>query len=114
MSWDHVNAVINYMVDKEGLSADRFIFNYGQDGGDCNTVDLRVAAQGEDGPNNVPPPHPNLKNILFADKPPHVYRRGGFFVYSLMSSLKMNLKSGYADTFGLALYQNLNCTVLEA
>ncbi len=61
LSWDHVNAVINYMVDNEGISADRFIFNYGQEGGDCNTVDLRVAAEGEDGPNRVEPPHPNLR-----------------------------------------------------
>jgi hypothetical protein len=61
LSWDHVNAVINYMVDKEGISIDRFIFNYGQDGGDCNTVDLRAAAEGEDGPNTVEPPHPNLR-----------------------------------------------------
>ena len=61
LSWDHVNSVINYMVDKEGISADRFIFNYGQDGGDCNTVDLRAAAEGEDGPNTVEPPHPNLR-----------------------------------------------------
>ena len=63
LSWDHVNAVINYMVDNEGISADRFIFNYGQEGGDCNTVDLRVAADGEEGgPNKVPaPPHPNLR-----------------------------------------------------
>ena len=61
LSWDHVNAVINYMVDKEGISADRFIFNYGQEGGDCNTVDLRAAADGEDGPNMVEPPHPNLR-----------------------------------------------------
>ena len=61
LSWDHVNAVINYMVDKEGISVDRFIFNYGQDGGDCNTVDLRAAAEGEDGPNTVEPPHPNLR-----------------------------------------------------
>ena len=61
LSWDHVNAVINYMVDKEGVSADRFIFNYGQDGGDCNTVDIRAAAEGEDGPNTVEPPHPNLR-----------------------------------------------------
>ena len=60
-SWDHVNAVINYMVDKEGISADRFIFNYGQEGGDCNTVDLRAAADGEDGPATVEPPHPNLR-----------------------------------------------------
>ena len=61
LSWDHVNAVITYLVEKEGLSADRFIFNYGQEGGDCNTVDLRAAAEGEDGPNTVPAPHPNLQ-----------------------------------------------------
>jgi|CXWL01.1.fsa_nt_gi outer membrane protein OmpA-like peptidoglycan-associated protein/opacity protein-like surface antigen len=61
LSWDHVNSIINHMVDKEGISADRFIFNYGQEGGDCNTVDLRVAAEGEDGPNTVEPPHPNLR-----------------------------------------------------
>ena len=61
LSWDHVNAVINYMVDKEGINGDRFIFNYGQEGGDCNTVDLRVAAEGEDGPNTIEPPHPNLR-----------------------------------------------------
>jgi outer membrane protein OmpA-like peptidoglycan-associated protein len=60
MSWDHVNAVITYLVEKEGISAERFIFNYGQEGGDCNTVDLRGAAEGEEGPNTVAPPHPNL------------------------------------------------------
>jgi outer membrane protein OmpA-like peptidoglycan-associated protein len=61
LSWDHVNKVITYLVEKQGLSADRFIFNYGQDGGDCNTVDLRGATEGEDGPNTVAPPHPNLR-----------------------------------------------------
>ena len=61
LSWDHVNAVINHMVEKEGISVDRFIFNYGQEGGDCNTVDLRAAAEGEEGPNTVPAPHPNLR-----------------------------------------------------
>ena len=60
-SWDRVNAVINYLVEKEGISADRFIFQYGQEGGDCNTVDLRGAASGEEGPNTVPAPHPNLR-----------------------------------------------------
>ena len=61
-SWDRVNAVINYLVEKEGISADRFIFNYGQEGGDCNTVDLRgAAAEGEEGPTTVPAPHPNLR-----------------------------------------------------
>lgn len=61
LSWDHVNKVIAHMVEKEGISIDRFIFNYGQEGGDCNTVDLRAAAEGEDGPNQVSPPHPNLR-----------------------------------------------------
>ncbi|MDP9230931.1 MAG: OmpA family protein, partial [Bacteroidota bacterium] len=61
LSWDRVNAVINYLVEKEGISGDRLIFNYAQEGGDCNTVDLRAAAEGEQGPNTVPAPHPNLR-----------------------------------------------------
>ncbi|TXJ22548.1 MAG: hypothetical protein E6Q24_20545 [Chitinophagaceae bacterium] len=61
LSWDHVNKVITHLVEKEGISQDRFIFNYGQEGGDCNTVDLRGASAGEDGPNTVAPPHPNLR-----------------------------------------------------
>ncbi len=61
LSWDHVNAVINHLVEKEGISADRFIFNYASEGGDCNTVDLRAANEGEEGPNTVPAPHPNLR-----------------------------------------------------
>ena len=60
LSWDHVNKVISHLVEQEGISADRFIFSYGQEG-DCNTVDLRAAAEGEDGPNTVAPPHPNLR-----------------------------------------------------
>ena len=61
LSWDHVNKVITHLVEKEGISGDRFIFSSGQEGGDCNTVDLRAAAPGEDGPNTVAPPHPNLR-----------------------------------------------------
>lgn len=61
LSWDHVNKVITYLVEKEGVSSDRFIFSSGQEGGDCNVVDLRAAAPGEDGPNTVAPPHPNLR-----------------------------------------------------
>jgi outer membrane protein OmpA-like peptidoglycan-associated protein len=60
-SWDRVNAAINYMVEKEGVSADRFIFQYGQEGGDCNTVDLRAANEGEEGPASVPAPHPGIR-----------------------------------------------------
>ena len=60
LSWDRVNAVINYLVEKEGISSDRFIFKYGEQGGDCNTVDLRDGT-GEQGPTTVPAPHPNLR-----------------------------------------------------
>jgi outer membrane protein OmpA-like peptidoglycan-associated protein len=60
-SWDRVNAVINFMVENQGVSADRFFFNYGQEGGDCNTVDLRAAAADEQGQTTVPAPHPNLR-----------------------------------------------------
>jgi outer membrane protein OmpA-like peptidoglycan-associated protein/opacity protein-like surface antigen len=37
-----VDAVINYFVEKEGISRDRLTTLYGQQGGDCSTVDLRV------------------------------------------------------------------------
>ncbi len=59
-SWDRVNSVINYMVDNQGIDRERFIFQYGQNGAP-NTVDYRAAAEGETGPSNAPPPHPNLK-----------------------------------------------------
>ncbi|ULT45317.1 OmpA family protein [Niabella defluvii] len=61
LSWDHVNKVIAHLVEKEGVSSDRFIFSSGQEGGDCDAVDIRAAAPGEDGPNTVAPPHPNLR-----------------------------------------------------
>lgn len=61
LSWDHVNKVISHLVESEGISGDRFIFSSGQEGGDCDTVDLRAAGTGEDGPNTVAPPHPNLR-----------------------------------------------------
>jgi outer membrane protein OmpA-like peptidoglycan-associated protein len=60
-SWDRVNAIINYLVEKEGVSIDRFIFKYAEEGGDCDTVDIRPAGPGEEGPNTVPAPHPNLR-----------------------------------------------------
>ena len=60
LSWDHVNKVINHMVEKEGISSDRFIFKYGEEG-DCNTVDLRPAGPGEEGPATVEPPHPAIR-----------------------------------------------------
>lgn len=59
-SWDRVNSVINYMVDKQGIDRDRFIFQYGNSG-DANSVEYRAAGPGEEGPSNTPPPFPNLR-----------------------------------------------------
>ena len=36
-----VDAIVNYLVENEGISRDRITTLYGQAGGDCGTVDLR-------------------------------------------------------------------------
>jgi outer membrane protein OmpA-like peptidoglycan-associated protein len=59
LSWERVNAVIKYMVEKQGVSESRLLFVYAQDG-DANTVDLQGTL--EEGPNTVPAPHPNLRS----------------------------------------------------
>lgn len=60
-SWDRVNAIVTYLVEQKGIRADRIIFHYAEEGGDCDTVDIRAANPGEEGPNTVPAPHPNLR-----------------------------------------------------
>lgn len=59
LSWERVNAVIKYLVEKQGVSESRLLFVYAQDG-DANTVDLQGTL--EEGPNTVPAPHPNLRS----------------------------------------------------
>lgn len=59
LSWDRVNAVIRYLVEQQGVSENRFIFQHGIGDGDPNTVDLQPTM--EEGPNTVPAPHPNLR-----------------------------------------------------
>lgn len=59
LSWDHVNTAINFLIEKEGISPDRLIFLYAQDGGSPTVVDLMPTA--EEGVNSVPPPFPNLR-----------------------------------------------------
>ena len=60
-SWDRVNAVIEYMSEKNNIDRNHFIFRYDGANGDDNAVMYRSANEGEEGPNNVPPPHPNLR-----------------------------------------------------
>lgn len=40
-----VDAIIKYLVEKQGISRERFIPMYGAEDGDCPTVDLRVAEE---------------------------------------------------------------------
>jgi len=60
-SWDRVNAVIEYMSEKNNIDRNRFIFQYDNAGTPENTVMYRSANQGEEGPSNVAPPHPDLR-----------------------------------------------------
>jgi OmpA-OmpF porin, OOP family len=58
LSWDRVNAIVRYLVERQGIADNRIIFEYGTEG-DTNTVDLMGTT--EEGPNTVPAPHPNLQ-----------------------------------------------------
>jgi OmpA-OmpF porin, OOP family len=58
LSWDRVNTIIKYLVDKQGVSETRLIFVYGQNG-DENTVDLQPTT--EQGVMTMPAPHPQFK-----------------------------------------------------
>ena len=59
-SWEHVNAVIEYMTEKQSILRARFIFQYGK-GDDENVVNFHAAGEDEKGPDQVAPPHPELK-----------------------------------------------------
>lgn len=59
-SWDRVNAVIEYLSETQQISRDQFIFQYQGGTGDVNCVMYRTAMAGEEGPSNLPPPHPQL------------------------------------------------------
>ena len=59
MSWERVNAIINYLTEKEGISGGRLssdmVSRWRR-----NTVDLQDGT-GQEGPNTVPAPHPGLE-----------------------------------------------------
>jgi hypothetical protein len=66
LSWTRVSTVINFLVEKQGISQDRFIFESGQEG-DPQSVDLQFTS--EDGPEMVPPPHPQYQTTPAPTKP---------------------------------------------
>lgn len=57
-NWDRINKIINRFIKKHGVNADRLIFNYGTEGRDWNSIDLKFT---EETPStDDPPPNPNL------------------------------------------------------
>lgn len=58
-AYDRVESIIKYLVDKKGISENRFIFSYDAGSGDGNTIDLQGTT--EEGPSTVPAPAPHLK-----------------------------------------------------
>jgi outer membrane protein OmpA-like peptidoglycan-associated protein len=65
LSYNRANDAINYISDKYGISRDRFIMKYNQEGtgekAADRRVDFRFAKEGESGDSNPPAPHPGLK-----------------------------------------------------
>lgn len=73
LSWNRVNASINYLVEKYGISRDRFIVNYSGERtpltGDQSSfekyqnrrVEFKFAEEGQTGESNPPAPHPGIK-----------------------------------------------------
>ncbi len=71
LAWNRSNAAVDYMVEKYGISRDRFVVKY-QGGKKAaegtpyerkmkNRVEFRYANDGEGGDSNPPAPHPGLK-----------------------------------------------------
>ncbi|MCX6317362.1 MAG: hypothetical protein NTW29_08725 [Bacteroidetes bacterium] len=59
--WRRVENVILYLTEKHKLSKDRFVYFYISEYEDCNIVGLRALLPDDLIPNDMPPPHPNLK-----------------------------------------------------
>lgn len=71
LGWNRANSAVDYLVEKYGISRDRFIIKY-QGGKKAatgtpyekkmkNKVEFRYANDGENGDSNPPAPHPGLK-----------------------------------------------------
>ncbi|HUH73315.1 MAG TPA: OmpA family protein [Chitinophagales bacterium] len=71
LAWLRANETVDYLVEKYGISRDRFIVEYQgenikSEGGDFdkfqnNRVEFRYAEEGESGSSNPPAPHPGYK-----------------------------------------------------
>ena len=58
-SWDYVQFLVDYVLENSTISREQFIIQYGRNG-EYRTVNIRLARNGEEGTNNLPPPMPSL------------------------------------------------------
>ena len=71
LGWNRANAAVDYLVDKYGISRDRFILKYSGSKKAAtgtvyerrmkNKVEFRYTNEGETGESNPPAPHPGIK-----------------------------------------------------
>lgn len=72
LGWNRANTSVDYLVDKYGISRDRFVVKYVGAKKSSKTltpyerkqsqkVEFKYANEGESGDGNTPPPHPGLK-----------------------------------------------------
>ena len=60
--WNRVNNVVIYLVEKEGINADRIIFTYSDRLDSCNNLNFTFTTMPP--PSSEAPPHPNLRKKI--------------------------------------------------
>jgi hypothetical protein len=58
--WDRANTVINYLVKKQDIKQDRFVFRHSGEDCDCYAISISLSDKKLDSL-VIPPPHPNLR-----------------------------------------------------
>lgn len=64
LSWNRANATVNHLVEKYGISRDRFIIEFvgeKKQNKEIKVIDFGAAVEGQTGSSNPPAPHPGIK-----------------------------------------------------
>lgn len=64
LSWNRANAAVNHLVEKYGISRDRFIIEFAgekKQNKEIRVIDFGIAVEGQVGSSNPPAPHPGIK-----------------------------------------------------
>lgn len=64
LSWNRANSAVNHLVEKYGISRDRFIIEFAgekKQNKEIRNIDFGIAVEGQVGSSNPPAPHPGIK-----------------------------------------------------